>query len=184
MDHSLSDEGNFGVAANLFGNLGTKQLVASSCGLIGLTKEGKLFHFSYAISGEQKIVQYPNIDMVFDFLAVSHDGKSVAALDSKQTTIVHWEFHHDHVTLDQPYDIIRLRTNAGGEPFGVVKMVAGNSHFMLLTESGEVFTWSFSSCAGTLTRNTMCETIPGIVSTLKGIKIVDIACGGSIQKGN
>ena len=65
---------------------------------------------------------------------------------------------------------------------------------MLLTKSGDVYTWSLSNIgqAGTLTRMstpyenemTVTTSLPVVVSNLKGIKIIDIACGGCPLTGD
>ena len=87
--------------------------------------------------------------------------------------------------LLQYYKFFRLK-----EPLkNVKKMVASKNHYMCLTENGEVFVWSCSQLVGgTLTRNSatpipLTETLPSAVATLKGVRIVDIACGGSPQTG-
>ena len=74
------------------------------------------------------------------------------------------------------------------------QVAAGQGHFMLLTKSGDVYTWSLSNIGqgGTLTRmstpyeNEMTVTTshPVVVSNLKGIKIIDIACGGCPLTGD
>ncbi len=182
MDHSINDEGNFGVAHNLLGaNIGPKELVLTSRGLIGLTKEGKMFQFSY--HQDRKEVYYPRVDWTFAKLACSLDGSSLVALDKSLTTFVHWEFQHDHVTFEQPFEIVKMK-----EPIEVSKLVSGKSHFMCLNEVGDVFAWSLASatCGGTLSRmNTPIsfENVPTLVTTLKGVKITDIACGGCPYQG-
>lgn len=99
----------------------------TSRGLVGITREGKLFHFSYV--GEQKILIFPKLDgLVFSKLSCSVDGSSLVGLDRNRSTFVHWEFHHNHVTFEQPYEIIRLK-----ESLEVSKIVTGKSHFMFLT---------------------------------------------------
>ena len=65
---------------------------------------------------------------------------------------------------------------------------------MLLTKSGDVYTWSLSNIGqgGTLTRMstpyenemTVTTSMPVVVSNLKGIKIIDIACGGCPLTGD
>ena len=128
------------------GNVTTNQLVLTSRGLVGITREGKLFHFSFV--GEQKILVFPKLDgMVFSELSCSIDGSSLVGLDRNGSTFVHWEFHHNHVTFEQPYEIIRLK-----EPCPeITKIVAGKSHFMFLTNTGDVYRWSFGT-SSTLTR--------------------------------
>ena len=74
------------------------------------------------------------------------------------------------------------------------QVAAGQGHFMLLTKSGDVYTWSLSNIgqAGTLTRMstpyenemTVTTSMPVVVSNLKGIKIIDIACGGCPLTGD
>ena len=128
------------------GNVTTNQLVLTSRGLVGITREGKLFHFSFV--GEQKILVFPKLDgMVFSELSCSIDGSSLVGLDRNGSTFVHWELHHNHVTFEQPYEIIRLK-----EPCPeITKIVAGKSHFMFLTNTGDVYRWSFGT-SSTLTR--------------------------------
>ena len=54
-----------------------------------------------------------------------------------------------------------------------------------MTENGDVYRWSFGASTSTLTRSpSTAENIPAIVSTLKGVKIVDISCGGCLQIGD
>ena len=140
---------------------------------MGLTKEGKLFYLGY--HSEQKVLSFANLDFSFSLIHASLDGNSLIGISSNM--IVHWEFNHEHVTLDQPFDVLRLR-----EPLEIIKIEAGQGHFMLLTKSGDVYTWSLANIgqAGTLTRmSTPYEemtvtSVPTIVSNLKGIKIVDI----------
>ena len=84
-----------------------------------------------------------------------------------RSTFVHWEFQHNHVTFEQPYEIIRLK-----ESLEIKKIVAAKSHFMFLTETGDVYRWSFGNSSSTLTRmsNSLstADNVPTIVSTLKG----------------
>ena len=128
----LGDEGIFGVS-NLFGNVKAIQIAATSKGMVGLTKEGKLFQFGY--QSEQKGLVFANLDFVFSLIHASLDGNSLIGISSNM--IVHWEFSHEHATIDQPFDILRLR-----EPLDIIKIEAGQGHFMLLTKSGDVYTWS------------------------------------------
>jgi E3 ubiquitin-protein ligase HERC2 len=184
MDRSLGDEGNFGTA-NLFGSLRIKQVVPTIRGLAGLSHEGKLFYFSY--EADQKVIQFAKVDFVFSHIHASQDGKSLVGYDPYQASLVHWEFGLGHVSFDTPLDVLRLR-----DSLNVIKVVAGSGHFILLTQSGGVYTWSIGSagtCGGTLSRlstpfDDTSLTMPTIVTSLKGVHITDIACGGCPSTGD
>ena len=116
----------------------------------------------------QKALAFPKLDgMVFSKLVCSIDGSSLVGLDRNRSTFVHWEFQHNHMTFEQPYEIIRLK-----ESLEIKKIVAAKSHFMFLTETGDVYRWSFGNSSSTLTRmsNSLstADNVPTIVSTLKG----------------
>ena len=152
---------------------------------MGLTKDGKLFQLGY--HAEQKTIAFANLDYTFTMIQASLDGNSLVGISSNNVHIVHWEFGHDHVCLDQPFDVLRLP-----QPLEVVKVQAGQGHFMLLTKGGDVYTWSIANIgqAGTLTRmSTPYEemtvtSVPTVVAPLKGIKVTDIACGGCPLTGD
>ena len=58
-------------------------------------------------------------------------------------------------------------------------------HCIILTDLGEVYIWTPRSQNGPQRVSSPLETqTPSIVTTLKGVKIIDVACGGSISMGD
>ena len=115
MDHSLGDDGTFGVS-NLLTNVKAIQIAATSKGLVGLTKDGKLFQLGYNSEQKQNLT-FANLDFNFTLIQASLNGNSLIGISANNNMIVHWEFNHEHVTLDQPFDVLRLR-----EPLDIVKV--------------------------------------------------------------
>ena len=113
--NSSGDDGTFGVS-NLLTNVKAIQIVATSKGLVGLTKDGKLFQLGYNSEQKQNLT-FANLDFNFTLIQASLNGNSLIGISANNNMIVHWEFNHEHVTLDQPFDVLRLR-----EPLDIVKV--------------------------------------------------------------
>ena len=97
-------------------NVKAIQIVATSKGLVGLTKDGKLFQLGYHSEQKQNLT-FANLDFNFTLIQASLNGNSLIGISANNNMIVHWEFNHEHVTLDQPFDVLRLR-----EPLDIVKV--------------------------------------------------------------
>ena len=125
---------------------------------MGLNSEGGLFFVSYL----DPKVQICKTDLVFEDLFASPDGSFVCGLSGP--FLVFWDLDQngpvDHGPLETP------------QKFGpqVQKIKLGKGHCIILTDLGEVQIWTPKSSSGPLETPT----------TLKGVKIVDVACGGTV----
>ncbi len=182
-DKTLCDEGNFAFGCP-FAGLQIVQMAPTVRGLCGIDKNGRLFYLDHDGSADVKSPKFARFEVNYAQLAVSADGRSLVGVDTKGTTLVYWEFDHEFVNFETPFDVVRLR-----QSYNIIKIAAGSGHFMFLTAEGEVYSWSSShdhsgglSRMGTQFEDTL--STPVIVSSLKSVRITDIACGGSVILGD
>ena len=150
------ENGNFGVSG-LLRNLRFRTLVTTHRGLLGLDSEGGLFFVSYL---EPK-VQFCKTDLAFEDLFASVDGLFVCGVSGPY--LVFWDLDQNSPVDQGPSETYKLGLQ-------VQKIQVGKGHCIILTEQGEVFIWTPKSTSGPLETPT----------TLKGVTIVDVACGGTV----
>ncbi|XP_072258440.1 E3 ubiquitin-protein ligase HERC2 [Pyxicephalus adspersus] len=162
-------------------NLGVTQIAcAEKCFLI-LSRNGKVYTQTYNNNtlGPQLVQGLTSRNIVK--IAAHSDGQHYLAL-SATGELFSWGCgdggrlgHGDTVSLDEPKLISALCGKQTGKQ--VVHIACGSTYSAAITADGELYTWGRGNYGRLGHGSSEDQTIPMLVTGLKGLKVVDVSCG-------
>ncbi|XP_014251481.1 E3 ubiquitin-protein ligase HERC2 isoform X1 [Cimex lectularius] len=164
-------------ACEQLGELGVVKMACSEKLVLVLTSNGQVYIISHTNGTlcPEKIEAFSGKEIID--ICCRADGKHFLAL-TRDNEVYSWGVgdggrlgHGDIKTRQEPVIIQALLSHT------IVKIACGSSYSAAVTDKGELFTWGRGNYGRLGHGSSEDVAVPTIVSALKGLHIVDIACG-------
>ncbi|KAK7486952.1 hypothetical protein BaRGS_00021768, partial [Batillaria attramentaria] len=163
---------------DIFNDLGGIQQIACAerC-LLVLTRSGRVYSMFYSSDTQSPQLVSGFGDKEVIKVAAHPDGKHYLALTC-DGEVYSWGNgdggrlgHGDNIARDEP----TLVTTLSGKH--IVHIAVGSTYSAAVTASGELFTWGRGNYGRLGHGNSEDHSYPSLVTTLKGHRVIDVACG-------
>ncbi|PKU46171.1 e3 ubiquitin-protein ligase herc2 [Limosa lapponica baueri] len=162
-------------------NLGVVQVACAEKRFLILSRNGRVYTQAYNSDtlGPQLVQSLASRNIVK--IAAHSDGHHYLAL-SANGEVFSWGCgdggrlgHGDTVPLEEPKMISALSGKQAGKH--VVHIACGSTYSAAITAEGELYTWGRGNYGRLGHGSSEDQTIPMLVTGLKGLKVIDVACG-------
>ncbi|TKS74835.1 E3 ubiquitin-protein ligase HERC2 [Collichthys lucidus] len=162
-------------------SLGVLQIVCSEKGFLILSSTGAVYTQNYKSTTLAPVLIHNLSSRKIMKLAAHPDGQHYLALSSNGE-VFSWGCgdggrlgHGDTTYLEEPAMIAAFN----GKPTGkhVVHIACGSTYSAAITADGELYTWGRGNYGRLGHGSSEDQTTPMLVTALKGLKVVDVACG-------
>uniref|UniRef100_A0A672Q5U6 E3 ubiquitin-protein ligase HERC2 n=1 Tax=Sinocyclocheilus grahami TaxID=75366 RepID=A0A672Q5U6_SINGR len=162
-------------------NLGVTQIVGSEKGFLILTITGAVYTQNYKSTILAPMLVHALSSRKIIKLAAHPDGQHYLAL-SVNGEVFSWGCgdggrlgHGDATYLEEPTMIAVFSGRPAGKQ--VIHIACGSTYSAAITADGELYTWGRGNYGRLGHGSSEDQTTPLLVSALKGIKVIDVACG-------
>ncbi|KAM4682548.1 E3 ubiquitin-protein ligase HERC2 isoform 7-T7 [Amazona ochrocephala] len=162
-------------------NLGVVQVACAEKRFLILSRNGRVYTQAYNSDtlGPQLVQSLASRNIVK--IAAHSDGHHYLAL-SANGEVFSWGCgdggrlgHGDTVPLEEPKMISALSGKQAGKH--VVHIACGSTYSAAITAEGELYTWGRGNYGRLGHGSSEDQTIPMLVTGLKGLKVIDVSCG-------
>ncbi|XP_065447200.1 E3 ubiquitin-protein ligase HERC2 isoform X2 [Chrysemys picta bellii] len=162
-------------------NLGVMQIACAEKRFLILSRNGRVYTQAYNSDtlGPQLVQSLASRNIVK--IAAHSDGHHYLAL-AATGEVFSWGCgdggrlgHGDTVPLEEPKMISALSGKQAGKH--VVHIACGSTYSAAITAEGELYTWGRGNYGRLGHGSSEDQTIPMLVTGLKGLKVIDVACG-------
>ncbi|XP_030333717.1 E3 ubiquitin-protein ligase HERC2 isoform X5 [Strigops habroptila] len=162
-------------------NLGVMQVACAEKRFLILSRNGRVYTQAYNSDtlGPQLVQSLASRNIVK--IAAHSDGHHYLAL-SANGEVFSWGCgdggrlgHGDTVPLEEPKMISALSGKQAGKH--VVHIACGSTYSAAITAEGELYTWGRGNYGRLGHGSSEDQTIPMLVTGLKGLKVIDVSCG-------
>ncbi|OXB80416.1 UNVERIFIED_CONTAM: hypothetical protein H355_003472 [Colinus virginianus] len=162
-------------------NLGVVQIACAEKRFLILSRNGRVYTQAYNSDtlGPQLVQSLASRNIVK--IAAHSDGHHYLAL-SANGEVFSWGCgdggrlgHGDTVPLEEPKLISALSGKQAGKH--VVHIACGSTYSAAITAEGELYTWGRGNYGRLGHGSSEDQTIPMLVTGLKGLKVIDVSCG-------
>ncbi|OCT92505.1 hypothetical protein XELAEV_18015562mg [Xenopus laevis] len=162
-------------------NLGVTQIACAEKCFLLLSRNGKVYMQAYNNNtlGPQLVQGLTSRNIVN--IAAHPDGQHYLAL-SATGELFSWGCgdggrlgHGDTVSLEEPKLVSALSGKQTGKQ--VILIACGSTYSAAITADGELYTWGRGNYGRLGHGSSEDQTVPMLVTGLKGLKVVDVSCG-------
>ncbi|XP_021378315.1 E3 ubiquitin-protein ligase HERC2-like isoform X2 [Mizuhopecten yessoensis] len=156
---------------------GILQITCAERCILVLAKNGKLYTMYYSTDspglqlvtgfGDREVVKISSHPDGKHFLALSSDGEVFSWGNGDGGRLG----HGDNISLEEPTLISALTGKQ------IVQISCGSTYSAARTVNGELYTWGRGNYGRLGHGSTDDQCLPGLIKTLKGHRILDVACG-------
>uniref|UniRef100_A0A3B3ZIR2 RCC1-like domain-containing protein n=1 Tax=Periophthalmus magnuspinnatus TaxID=409849 RepID=A0A3B3ZIR2_9GOBI len=160
-------------------NVGVVQIVCSEKCFLILSSTGAVYSQNYKSTTLAPMLVHALSSRKITKLAAHPDGQHFMALSSNGE-VFSWgcgdggRLGHGDTYLEEPTVIAAFNGKQVGKH--VVHVACGSTYSAAVTADGELYTWGRGNY-GRLGHSSEDQTTPLLVTALKGLKVVDVACG-------
>uniref|UniRef100_A0A3Q3VWY8 E3 ubiquitin-protein ligase HERC2 n=1 Tax=Mola mola TaxID=94237 RepID=A0A3Q3VWY8_MOLML len=162
-------------------SLGVTQVVCSEKGFLILSSSGAVYTQNYKSTTLAPMLLHGLSSRKIVKLAAHPDGQHYLALSSNGE-VFSWGCgdggrlgHGDTTYLEEPAMIAAFNGKQAGKH--VVQIACGSTYSAAITADGELYTWGRGNYGRLGHGSSEDQTTPMLVTALKGLKVVDVACG-------
>ncbi|XP_056895397.1 E3 ubiquitin-protein ligase HERC2 isoform X2 [Takifugu flavidus] len=162
-------------------SLGVTQIVCSEKGFLILSSSGAVYTQNYKSTTLAPMLIHSLSSRKIVKLAGHPDGQHYLALSSNGE-VFSWGCgdggrlgHGDATYLEEPTMIAAFNGKQAGKH--VVHIACGSTYSAVITIDGELYTWGRGNYGRLGHGSSEDQTTPMLVTALKGLKVVDVACG-------
>ncbi|XP_078115961.1 E3 ubiquitin-protein ligase HERC2 isoform X3 [Sander vitreus] len=162
-------------------SLGVSQIVCSEKGFLILSSSGAVYTQNYKSTTLAPLLIHGLNSRKIVKLAAHPDGQHYLALSSNGE-VFSWGCgdggrlgHGDTTYLEEPTMIVAFNGKQTGKH--VVHIACGSTYSAAITADGELYTWGRGNYGRLGHGSSEDQTTPMLVTALKGLKVVDVACG-------
>eukprot|EP00066_Takifugu_rubripes_P008032 XP_003973941.1 PREDICTED: E3 ubiquitin-protein ligase HERC2-like isoform X2 [Takifugu rubripes] len=162
-------------------SLGVTQIVCSEKGFLILSSSGAVYTQNYKSTTLAPMLIHSLSSRKIVKLAAHPDGQHYLALSSNGE-VFSWGCgdggrlgHGDATYLEEPTMIAAFNGKQAGKH--VVHIACGSTYSAVITIDGELYTWGRGNYGRLGHGSSEDQTTPMLVTALKGLKVVDVACG-------
>uniref|UniRef100_A0A673CTH4 E3 ubiquitin-protein ligase HERC2 n=1 Tax=Sphaeramia orbicularis TaxID=375764 RepID=A0A673CTH4_9TELE len=162
-------------------SLGVTQIVCSEKGFLILSSSGGVYTQNYKSTTLAPMLIHGLSSRKIVKLAAHPDGQHYLALSSNGE-VFSWGCgdggrlgHGDTTYLEEPTMIAAFNGKQAGKH--VVHIACGSTYSAAITADGELYTWGRGNYGRLGHGSSEDQTTPMLVTALKGLKVVDVACG-------
>ncbi|XP_028301238.1 E3 ubiquitin-protein ligase HERC2 isoform X2 [Gouania willdenowi] len=162
-------------------SLGVTQIVCSEKGFLILSSSGAVYTQNYKSTTLAPMLIHSLSARKIVKLAAHPDGQHHLALSSNGE-VFSWGCgdggrlgHGDTTYLEEPTVIAAFNGKQSGKH--VVHIACGSTYSAAITAEGELYTWGRGNYGRLGHGSSEDQTTPMLVTALKGLKVVDVACG-------
>ncbi|CAG01384.1 unnamed protein product, partial [Tetraodon nigroviridis] len=162
-------------------SLGVTQIVCSEKGFLILSSSGAVYTQNYKSTTLAPMLIHSLSSRKMVKLAAHPDGQHYLALSSNGE-VFSWGCgdggrlgHGDTTYLEEPTMIAAFNGKQAGKH--VVHIACGSTYSAAITVDGELYTWGRGNYGRLGHGSSEDQTTPMLVTALKGLKVVDVACG-------
>ncbi|MBN3299656.1 HERC2 ligase, partial [Amia calva] len=169
------------VQCKTLANLGVTQIVCSEKGFLILSRNGGIYTQNYKSATLAPLLVQGLASRKMVRIAAHPDGQHYLAL-SANGEVFSWGCgdggrlgHGDTTYLEEPTLIAALTGKQTGKH--VVHIACGSTYSAAITADGELYTWGRGNYGRLGHGSSEDQTTPMLVTGLKGLKVIDVACG-------
>uniref|UniRef100_A0A8C9RA53 E3 ubiquitin-protein ligase HERC2 n=1 Tax=Scleropages formosus TaxID=113540 RepID=A0A8C9RA53_SCLFO len=169
------------VQCKALANLGVMQIVCSEKGFLILSRSGAVYTQSYKSTALAPALVQALSSRKIVKVAAHPDGQHYLAL-SANGEVFSWGCgdggrlgHGDTTYLEEPALITAFTGKQTGKH--VVHIACGSTYSAAITADGELYTWGRGNYGRLGHGSSEDQTTPMLVTGLKGLKVIDVACG-------
>uniref|UniRef100_A0A3Q1BBT6 HECT-type E3 ubiquitin transferase n=1 Tax=Amphiprion ocellaris TaxID=80972 RepID=A0A3Q1BBT6_AMPOC len=162
-------------------SLGVTQIVCSEKGFLILSSSGAVYTQNYKSTTLAPMLIHVLSSRKIVKLAAHPDGQHYLALSSNGE-VFSWGCgdggrlgHGDTTYLEEPTMIAAFNGKQTGKH--VVHIACGSTYSAAITADGELYTWGRGNYGRLGHGSSEDQTTPMLVTALKGLKVMDVACG-------
>ncbi|XP_059922232.1 E3 ubiquitin-protein ligase HERC2 isoform X1 [Gadus macrocephalus] len=162
-------------------SVGVAQVVCSEKGFLVLSSSGAVYTQNYKSTTLAPMLVHTLSSRKMMKLAAHPDGQHYLALSSNGE-VFSWGCgdggrlgHGDTTYLEEPAMIATFNGKQAGKQ--VVQIACGSTYSAAVTADGELFTWGRGNYGRLGHGSSEDQTTPMLVTALKGLKVLDVACG-------
>uniref|UniRef100_A0A3Q2Y7Y6 E3 ubiquitin-protein ligase HERC2 n=1 Tax=Hippocampus comes TaxID=109280 RepID=A0A3Q2Y7Y6_HIPCM len=160
-------------------NMGVTQVVCSEKGFLILSNSGAVYAQNYKSTTLAPMLIYGLSSRKITKVAAHPEGQHYLALSSSGE-VFSWgcgdggRLGHGDTYLEEPTMIAAFNGKQAGKQ--VVHVACGSTYSAAITADGELYTWGRGNY-GRLGHSSEDQLTPMLVTALKGMKVMDVACG-------
>nr|XP_057930110.1 E3 ubiquitin-protein ligase HERC2 isoform X4 [Doryrhamphus excisus] len=162
-------------------SVGVTQIVCSEKGFLILSNTGAVYAQNYKSTTLAPMLIYGLSSRKIAKLASHPEGQHYLALSSNGE-VFSWGCgdggrlgHGDTTYLEEPTMVAAFNGKQAGKQ--VVHVACGSTYSAAITADGELYTWGRGNYGRLGHGSSEDQTTPVLVTALKGLKVVDVACG-------
>ncbi|XP_060089857.1 E3 ubiquitin-protein ligase HERC2 isoform X3 [Heteronotia binoei] len=162
-------------------NLGVTQIACSEKRFLILSRNGRVYTQAYNSDTLVPQLVQSLASRIIVKIAAHSDGHHYLAL-AATGEVFSWGCgdggrlgHGDTVPLEEPKMISALSGKQAGKH--VIHIACGSTYSAAITAEGELYTWGRGNYGRLGHGSSEDQTIPMLVTGLKGLKVIDVACG-------
>ncbi|XP_054644739.1 E3 ubiquitin-protein ligase HERC2 isoform X2 [Dunckerocampus dactyliophorus] len=162
-------------------SVGVTQIVCSEKGFLILSNTGAVYAQNYKSTTLAPMLIYGLSSRKIAKLASHPEGQHYLALSSNGE-VFSWGCgdggrlgHGDTTYLEEPTMVAAFNGKQAGKQ--VVHIACGSTYSAAVTADGELYTWGRGNYGRLGHGSSEDQTTPVLVTALKGLKVVDVACG-------